>query len=202
MTLHNCATKSDSEKQPAEIKVWDLLVRLFHWSLVTAFTVGYLTGNSAEEEFDKSHGAGQESFLMELHENAGYVVLGLVAFRVVWGLVGSEHARFSSFVRGPREVFGYLFDMLRFKAKRYIGHNPAGGAMVVALLVMLVIVSGSGVMLMLDQFKDMRALGEVHEASANITLGLIIFHLVGVLVASVEHRESLVKAMVTGRKRK
>jgi cytochrome b len=198
-----------SERKPAarkggapgdEVKIWDPLVRLFHWSLVAAFAIAFVTGDAAEEGMEKSHGGG-ESFGMELHENAGYVILGLVAFRIIWGLIGTRHARFSNFVRRPADVAAYMFDIVRFKAKRYLGHNPAGGAMVVALLVMLPVAAGTGAMLTLDQFKNWHMLGELHEMSANITLGLIILHVIGVAVASLEHKESLVRAMITGRKR-
>lgn len=171
--------------RPAEVKVWDPLIRIFHWSLVAAFAIAWATG----DELDR------------LHEIAGYAVVGLVGIRLVWGLIGSRHARFADFVRGPDKVTAYVRDIMRFQAKRYLGHNPAGGAMIIALLAMLAIICGTGIMMTTDAFWGVEWVEEVHELAVNITLGLIIFHLLGVLFASIEHGENLVKAMITGRKR-
>ncbi|MCW8923014.1 MAG: cytochrome b/b6 domain-containing protein, partial [Gammaproteobacteria bacterium] len=100
-----------------QIKVWDLPVRIFHWSLASTFFIAYLT----EEDW------------LDIHVLAGYTILGLVVFRLFWGFIGSRHALFNDFVRPPRVVLAYLKDMAACHPKRYIGHNPAGGAMVVAL---------------------------------------------------------------------
>ncbi len=172
--------------RPAMTPVWDPLVRIFHWSLVIAFIVAWLTGDE----------------LQRVHEIAGYVILGLVAFRLVWGIVGGAHARFSDFVRRPGTVIRYLIDMLRLRAKRYIGHNPAGGAMVIALLAMLAVTCATGIMITMDAFGDVGWVEEAHEVASNLTLVLVGLHLVGVFAASVEHRENLVRAMITGRKRR
>jgi len=117
------ATSPGRIARPGTVPVWDLAVRIFHWGLVTAFVVAWISA----EEWD------------DLHEAAGYLVMGLVAFRLVWGVIGSSHARFIDFVRSPPAVLGFLRETLRFRAPRYLGHNPAGGAMVVALLVALLI---------------------------------------------------------------
>ena len=103
------------------VRVWDPLVRIFHWGLVVAFVVAYL---SAEE-------------LSTVHEVAGYVVAGLVAFRLIWRFVGSRYARFSQFLKGPSATVRYLSDMVGGRERRYLGHNPAGAVMVVALLIAL-----------------------------------------------------------------
>ena len=110
------------------IHVWDPLVRIFHWGLVLSFVISYLTG---EEEND-------------LHIYAGYAVLGLITFRVFWGFIGTRHARFSDFVFSPAVVVQYLKGLVFNKPKRYIGHNPAAGWMVVAMLICLFVVSVSG----------------------------------------------------------
>ena len=122
--------------------------------------------------------------------------------RIIWGFVGPRHARFSNFVRSPREVLAYLRDAALFRAPRYLGHNPAGGAMIVALLVMLIGTSITGYMMMTDAYWGVKEVEEVHEVFANLTVGLIIFHVLGVLLSSFEHGENLVKAMITGRKRR
>ena len=172
---------------PAEetARVWDPLVRIFHWSLVVLFTAAWLTGDEVDW----------------LHERLGYAIIGLVAIRVVWGFVGTRHARFSDFICGPSKVVSHLAEMIHFRARRYLGHNPAGGAMVVALLAMLATTTGTGI-LMTGVYPKAHWLEEVHEVAANLTLILVGLHIAGVVLASFEHRENLVKAMFTGRKRR
>jgi cytochrome b len=182
-----------------EIRVWDALVRIFHWVLVPAFFIAYFT----EDDF------------LSLHAWAGYTIVGLLVFRVVWGLIGSRHARFSDFVYSPRIVIQYLKDTLQFKAKRYIGHNPAGGAMIVAILVSLALTTITGLMVYgvaedlgplastlsgLDEFWE-DVFEEIHEFFANFTLFLVLIHVAGVVFESLLHRENLVRSMVTGYKR-
>jgi cytochrome b len=199
------------------IKVWDPLVRLGHWTIVAGFTVAYLSED-----------------LLSVHVWAGYVVGAAVLIRVVWGFVGPRRARFADFVYAPSAVLTYLADLVRFRAKRYLGHSPAGGAMVVALLLMLAGTVATGVMsLGADRHAGLSfyatapahgspasderpgrddegaeatdggksALGELHELLANLTLALVGFHLVGVVLGSIVHRENLVAAMIPGRKR-
>lgn len=184
---------------PRESKVWDPLVRLFHWVLVAGFFIAYF----AED--------GQQT----LHVSAGYVVFGLVCFRLLWGWVGSRHARFGDFVRGPRVVLAYLRDVVLLRAPRYLGHNPAGGAMIVLLLAMLLATTITGMALygadawagplagLLRGTSDagIHQLKEVHEFCANFTVFLVAVHVGGVVLESLLHRENLVQAMVTGRKR-
>jgi cytochrome b len=185
-------------KNQQMIKVWDPLVRLFHWCLVGAFSVAWLT----EDEW------------MALHANAGYLILALLLFRLVWGLMGTRYARFSDFVTSPSKVFAYLSDLLRFRAERTIGHNPAGGAMIVALLITLLLTSLSGLiaygatgsgplaeLLFSDAGYGSDFFEEVHEFFAHFTLLLVVVHLLGVGFGSLVHGENLVRAMFTGKKR-
>ncbi|MDX1604789.1 MAG: cytochrome b/b6 domain-containing protein [Candidatus Competibacterales bacterium] len=182
-----------------EIKVWDPAVRVFHWLLVVGFFAAYFT----------------EDELQDLHVWAGYLVFGLIVFRLLWGLIGTRHARFGDFVRGPATVLRYLGLVLTLRAPRHLGHNPAGGAMILILLLMLMVatVSGmalyggdawagplAGVMRGVDE-EIVEALEEIHELSANFTVVLVVFHVLGVLWESLLHHENLVKAMFTGRKR-
>ena len=170
---------------PATIKVWDPFVRVFHWSLAGLFLLAYATGDEIEK----------------VHIAAGYAIAGLLALRIVWGFVGPHHARFSDFVRSPRAVLTYLRDVALLRASRYLGHNPAGGMMVVALIVTLLGTCTTGYMMTTGSFWGAKWVEEVHETFAHITIGLVVVHVLGVLVASFEHRESLVTAMITGRKR-
>ncbi len=179
----------------ATIKTWDPLVRLFHWTLVVSFAVCYFTQEEA----------------YELHLDSGYVVLGAIVVRIIWGVIGTKHARFSDFVYLPGKVITYFRQFLRGKAKRYIGHNPAGGAMVVAMLITLLMVALSGVALDAaenragpladtDLFMYLDVVQDTHIISTNVMLGLISLHLLGVLASSHMHRENLVRAMITGKK--
>ncbi len=184
-------------KSHSDIKVWDPLVRVFHWTLVSAFIVAWLT----EDEF------------MSVHAYAGYLIAGLLAVRLVWGLVGTRYARFSDFVKSPRVVIAYLKDLARLKAKRTLGHNPAGGAMILALLIMLTVTVVTGLLAygaegmgpLTEFFSHQSGYGseffeEVHEFFAHVTLVLVFIHLGGVALGSFLHRENLVRAMFTGRK--
>ena len=207
------------------VKVWDIWVRIFHWSLVVLFVVAYFT---AEEE-------------NVWHIYSGYAVLGLVIFRVLWGIVGSKYARFSDFIYSPIQVIQYLQGMVAGTPEHYLGHNPLGGWMTVALLAGLVVVSVTGLevyaieegrgplartdqMLVIDNAyadrdededeeeehrgrkhangdeDDEEMWEELHEVSTNITLFLICLHILGVVVSSLLHHENLVKAMITGNK--
>lgn len=200
------------------IKVWDPLVRIFHWSLVAFFAIAFVTG---EEEG-------------VLHIYAGYAVIGLVLFRILWGFVGTEHARFKDFVFGPAKVVQYLKSLASGSPQRYVGHNPAGGYMVVLLLVTLLVVTITGLKAYgteghgplaanaeisvistaradedereeneagrMDGNEDEEYWEEVHEAASYFMLGLIVLHILGVVVSSRLHKENLVKAMITGEK--
>ncbi len=179
-----------------QIRVWDPLVRFFHWSLVSAFTIAYLT----EDDF------------LTVHSWAGYLILALLGIRIIWGLIGSRYARFSDFIYSPANIIEFLKDTLKFKAKRYLGHNPAGGAMVILLMISLLITTITGIFLLgaddhsgplaflfiqsADFWEDI--LEEVHEFFANFTLLLVFIHIAGVLVESVLHKENLVSAMING----
>lgn len=212
------------------VRVWDIWVRLFHWSLVAMFVVAYFT---AEEE-------------NIFHIYSGYAVLGLIIFRILWGFIGSQHARFSDFVFGPGKVIQYARGLLAGKPEHYLGHNPLGGWMVVALLIALFVVSVSGLKVYAieegrgplagsehgiiinyayadrdddddedeeheynkknhdegDEDEEEEFWEEIHEISTNVTLGLIALHILGVIVSGRLHRENLVKAMITGNKQK
>jgi cytochrome b len=189
-----------------EIRVWDPLVRLCHWSLVVAFTFAYLSGEVESP----------------LHEWAGYAVLALLSIRTAWGFVGSRHARFGDFVFSPHTVIGYTLDLMRGQARRYLGHNPLGGWMVVALLVTLTLSSVTGILALYpplvlralaplasahangddDELESANEwLGELHEVLSHVALVLVVLHVLGVLFSSLVHRENLVRAMITGRKR-
>ncbi|MEN8174416.1 MAG: cytochrome b/b6 domain-containing protein [Pseudomonadota bacterium] len=161
------------------IRVWDPFVRFFHWTLVLAFATAWAT---AEEE-------------NWLHEQAGYYILVLVGLRTLWGLIGSRHARFGDFLSGPAYTRAYLQGLRSGRPEHFVGHNPAGGWMVIALLGALTVTGLTGIML------DGREVWEeLHELAANATLFLVGLHLAGVLFATVLHRENLIKAMWTGRK--
>jgi len=172
-------------KEIGTVRVWDSAVRLFHWSLVLCFAIAYVTA----DEIDT------------VHEYTGYAILGLVLFRLIWGVVGTRYARFSQFIRSPRQVIRYLLDISQGRERRYLGHNPVGAAMIVALLLMLIGTGSTGWLMTTDTFWGIEWVEEVHELLANLGLVLIGLHVAGVVLASVRHRENLVRAMVTGRKR-
>jgi cytochrome b len=201
------------------IKVWDIAVRLFHWSLVVFFALAYFTGEGEE-------GGSNEA----LHAYAGYAIIALLIFRIFWGFVGSRHARFSDFIFTPGAILAYIKGMFAGRPKRYLGHNPAGGIMVLLMLVSLIAVSWTGLKAYQAEGKGplaaapaitigvptARAEGwgeeeeneggeefweEAHEASVNLMLLLIVLHLGGVALSSMLHRENLARSMVTGRKK-
>ena len=200
------------------IKVWDILVRIFHWSLVVSFAIAYFT-----QEEDNV-----------LHIYSGYIVLGLVSFRLIWGVVGTKYARFSNFIYSPQKVLEYSKSLLNNNPKHYTGHNPLGGWMIIALLLSLFVVTLSGLKVYAieenkglfsesmpslinnayadseeeeDEHKsrsneqEEEFWEEIHEVSTNIVLLLIFLHIVGVLVAAKLHKENLVSAMITGNKK-
>ncbi len=171
-------------KNKATIRVWDPVVRLFHWTLVAAFSYNYIVQSPRTN-----------------HRLIGYVVLGAITIRLIWGFVGTKHARFCDFVPGPRKFFRHVQEVRGGTDVRHIGHNPAGGAMVVVLMVMLAIIGLSGWSMGLDMFHHVRWMRMVHELSVNLTLMLVILHIGGVVWESWRHRENLVVAMITGNKK-
>lgn len=184
-------TQSDA----TTVKVWDPLVRIFHWSLVLFFAIAYLT----EDDFET------------IHSYAGYTVAALVGFRLVWGLIGTRHARFSDFVKSPATTIDYIKRMQSGSAPRYRGHNPAGGAMVMALLFSLLMTTLCGISLLAIDGEGPLAgtffaslpedpIEALHELFANGTLLLIFLHVAGVIYSSYEHKENLVRSMIHGRK--
>jgi cytochrome b len=173
-----------SDTDTRKILVWDIPTRVFHWLLVLSFGGAYLTAES-------------ESWRL-LHVTLGYTMAALVGFRLMWGLIGTRYARFSTFVRGPKAVARYLGALLRGRPEHHTGHNPAGALAIVALLALALAVSASGWAAYNDIAGDW--VQDIHEAAANVMLAIVGIHIAGVLLASWLHRENLVGAMFTGRK--
>lgn len=166
------------------VKVWDPLVRFLHWGLAASVLVAYASGEEA----------------MTLHYWAGLAALGMVATRIVWGLVGPRHARFADFVPTPGELVRYLGDLLAGRARHYSGHNPLGSVMILALLLTVLATVASGLASWTGLLGH-EAGEELHELLANGILVLVALHVGGVLLASLLEKQNLVRAMVTGRKR-
>jgi cytochrome b len=203
-------TAQGGQMQATEIAVWDPFVRTFHWLLAALVIVAWFTDEP-----------------LWLHTWLGYTAGALVVLRVIWGFIGSREARFASFVRGPRVILQDLVDLIRLSSKRYLGHSPAGGAMILALLFMVAVTAITGMVNLAAERGEGPLAGfvakleqssptgerdeaerhqetflkEVHETAANITLVLVVLHLAGVGWASFAHRENLVRAMITGRKK-
>jgi len=169
----------------AKVRVWDRVVRAFHWSLVAAFAVAWLTRHSSEA----------------IHYVAGYSAAGLVALRLIWGVIGTRYARLRQFVRAPSTVWRYLADIATGRESRYLGHNPAGGAMIVALIAIMAGTALTGWLSTTDAFWGVDWMSKLHERLADGLLVLVVLHFGGVILASIRHRENLIAAMITGLKR-
>jgi cytochrome b len=156
--------------------VWDLPTRVFHWLLVVSFVGAFVTAESER--------------LRDLHLLLGYSAAGLVAFRLLWGLVGTLHARFASFPLSPRAVVDYLRSLLALSPRHYFGHNPAGSWAILAMLALLITTAATGWAQAVEI--GPRWVEDLHEGLANATAAVVL--------SSLLHRENLVHAMITGYK--
>jgi cytochrome b len=179
------ASPPTAASAPAMVRVWDPLVRVFHWSLVGLFVVAYASSEEMET----------------LHLVSGFAIVSLLILRVMWGFIGSGHARFSDFVRSPRDVLAYIKLARQHRAPRYLGHNPAGGTMVIALMAMLAGVCLSGHLMTTTAWWGSETMEDLHGLLVNLTIGLIGLHLLGNLFSSREKGENLTMSMMTGLKR-
>jgi cytochrome b len=182
------------------VNVWDLPTRLFHWTLVLTFTSAYLTA---------------EFHLGFLHTFIGYFLCLLLVVRIFLGFAGNQYARFKSFMFSPRETLSYLRGMLHNNPQPYLGHNPAGALMVFGVLVLLALIMLTGLftlatidfegpLLFLANYVDDEtsyAVRHLHGWLIDIALVIIPLHLLGVLAGSIQHKENLVRAMITGKKK-
>ena len=182
------ASLADAAAAPAaaaSVRIWDAPVRVVHWLAVLCFAGAWLSAESERWRL--------------LHVSLGYTLAGLVAFRIVWGLAGSRHARFASFVRGPAAVWRYLRSLPGAQPEHHVGHNPAGGWAILALLALALGATASG--WACYEAGAAEWVAESHEALATAMLALVVLHVAAVALSSRLHRENLVGAMLTGRKR-
>ena len=191
-----------------EVKVWDIFVRFFHWALVTLFFLAYASGDDFET----------------VHAYLGYGIVLLLVARIIWGLTGTKYARFTNFIYGRKTIKAYAGSLLSGRPKHYLGHNPLGGWMIMALLAGLLLTCWSGLeaygskglgpLAAIDTSlivaaradddervsKGSRIWKEIHEFFASLVMFLIAGHIAGVIISSLVHRENLVRSMWTGYK--
>ncbi len=178
------------------VKVWDPLVRIFHWSLVLSFFIAFFT----------------EGDWIDVHTYAGYVAAGLIGFRIVWGIIGTHYARFSQFIKSPTTVIAYIKKMRQFDVPHYLGHNPAAGAMIIALLLSILLTAITGMSVIAADGHGPLAgtimatfasgwMKDIHAFFANMTMLLVVLHIGGVYFSSLLEGENLPRAMITGRKK-
>lgn len=171
------------------ILVWDFPTRFFHWLMALSFTGAYLTAESERYR--------------DIHVALGYTLLGLIAFRLLWGIFGTRYAQFRSFLFKPREIAAYALSLLKLKPAHYIGHNPLGSVSIWLLLGLGILSVLSGVLLFEGTGGETleEVFEELHEFLSGVMLAVVFIHIAGVAVSSVLHRENLARSMVTGFKR-
>ncbi|MBU3636103.1 cytochrome b/b6 domain-containing protein [Polynucleobacter sp. es-MAR-4] len=167
------------------IMVWDMPVRVFHWLLVICFAGAWLSSES-------------ERWAM-IHYAFGYTACLLVLIRLVWGLIGTRYARFSQFLRSPKAVLEHFMAMLRGHPHHDVGHNPAGGLVMFALMLLILVIGLTGYLSVKEFLGNF--VSEAHEAVASLVLGLVIVHIIAAVGMSVIERQNLVRSMVTGKKK-
>ena len=164
------------------IRVWDWPVRIFHWSLAICVFIAFFTGES-------------ERFSL-WHQTLGYVAAGLLVFRLVWGFVGTRHARFASFIKGPQAILAYVKSLRQDTPEHHVGHNPVGGVAVILLMGLTALTALTGWLLAGGDAPGWQE--ELHEVAANSLMVVVAVHVLGVLLSSKQHKENLVRAMLTG----
>jgi len=189
-----------ADKIDKKVRVWDLPVRLFHWTLVVLLVTSYFSGRAGGD-------------WMKLHFWSGYTILTLLLFRIAWGFVGSTTARFAHFVKGPAEWFAYLKDMMAGQRTYDVGHNPVGGMMVVVLILAVLAQAAAGLFsadtdmgtvngplanMIPDKWVD--RVTHFHEFWVNVLLCLAALHVLAALIYLVWKRQNLIGAMFTGNK--
>lgn len=178
-------------KAARKVQVWDLPTRIFHWALLALILVSWFTG--------------EEENLALLHRLSGEAIAGLIVFRVIWGFAGGEYARFSSFVRAPAAIAAHIADMKSPAPRRWLGHNPLGGAAVLVMLGLVAAIVVTGL------FNDgehnagpfagaLGDIGELHELLFRLLQGVIVIHLIGVAFETLKTKDALVPAMISGAK--
>lgn len=165
-----------------KVLVWDAPTRVFHWVQALCFLGAYLTSDSEKTR--------------DIHVALGYILFGMIVFRLLWGFVGTRYAKFSSFAYGPSKIFSYLVSLFKGKADHFVGHNPIGSVAIWLLLSGGLTLGVTGVMLLQDDFEDI--VEEIHDYATNAMLIVIAIHLMGVFASSFLHKENLVRAMITG----
>ena len=181
--VHDTVGATGKVKQ--EIMVWDMPVRVFHWLLVICFAGAWLTSESER--------------LAMIHYAFGYTACLLVLVRLVWGVIGTRYARFSQFLKSPKAIFEHFMAMLRGHPHHDVGHNPAGGLVMFALMLLILLIGFTGYLTVKEFFGNF--VSEVHEAVASLVLGLVIVHVIAAIGMSVIERQNLVRSMVTGKKK-
>lgn len=190
---------STAETEFETVRVWDPLLRIFHWSLTICVVAAWGLGKFGPD-------------IMTLHFYFGYTVLGLLAFRLIWGFVGPEHARFKSFAYGPFSTLKYVFGMFRRRPSYWRGHNPLGGVFVFILLGVLLVHATTGLFVDPEDYVNTGPLaGYVgsdaartalswHDTLSWVVLGLVVLHVAAIGFYNKWKRENLVTPMITGRK--
>lgn len=187
------------EQENKQIKIWDVPVRLFHWSLVLGFVLAYVSA---------------EVGILDAHVLIGYFLIFLLVFRVLWGFIGTQYSRFQSFLFSPAETMGYVKSIRTGQPAHYYGHNPAGALMVFGLLALLAAIFTSGLvtlatvdyegplLFLANQVSDDTSyfFRHAHDFFVDVALIVIPLHLLGVISGSIQHKENLARSMVTGMK--
>jgi cytochrome b len=182
-------TDTEAREELPEKYVWDLFVRVFHWSLVIAFSVAFYY---SESEWDRL-----------IHVNAGYVVAGLLGARITWGFMKTRYASFHAFPLNPIHAVKYLWQLFHGRGRRFLGHNPAGSVVIYIMLFCGITTVVSGYLVYNEGWlvDDASILKDLHFYTSWAWMILVVIHVLGVITESILHKDNLIKAMITGCKR-